>query len=111
MRRSALVLLSGLFSVSAQATDIANVDVQCVKSSYHDYVDASVEWYENLVRLTIKEDPKLKDVAEWFMDGREKHFLLNKKAFDWYLNNDESKLDFNTSVESWLKLSRKTLGC
>ena len=109
MRRTAMVLVSGLFSFSAHSADIANIDIQCAKNSYHDYVDASIEWYENLVRLTIKDDPKLKDVAEWFMDGRKKHFLLNKDAFDWYINNDESKLDFNTSVESWLKLSQEDI--
>ncbi|MFD2176807.1 hypothetical protein [Veronia pacifica] len=109
MRRIAMLLLSGIFSCSAHAVDIANIDKQCAKKNYLDYVSASILWYENLVNLTVNKHPQLQEVANWFLDGRRKHFTLNEVAFNWYLENDESRLNFNKSVESWLTLTQEDI--
>lgn len=107
MRRSALILIATLVPGISFAKDIEQLDKLCVSQKYHNYVDASITWYENLVNLTIKKDPKLEGVAGWFLEGRRNHFMLNEEAFDYYLKNDPSKLNFDAPVESWLNLSQE----
>ena len=78
----------------------------CESDKYHQYVDASLTWYQNLVDLAVKKDPSLDEVGKWFLEGRKHHFELNREAVDWFLENDKEKLDLNQPIESWLKLSQ-----
>lgn len=107
MRRSALLFIAALVPGVSSAKDIGQLDTLCVSQKYHNYVDASITWYENLVGLTIKKDPSLEGVANWFLEGRRNHFMLNQEAFDFYLENDPAKLNFDAPVESWLNLTQE----
>ncbi|WP_028025403.1 hypothetical protein [Enterovibrio calviensis] len=107
MRRSALLLLATLIPGIAVAKDINQIDTACATQKYENYVNASISWYENLVDLTIKKDPKLEGVANWFLEGRRNHFTLNNEAFDYYIENDPSKLNLDAPVESWLSLTQE----
>ncbi|MGF1759792.1 hypothetical protein L4D76_18000 [Photobacterium sagamiensis] len=78
----------------------------CESDKYHQYVDASLSWYQSLVDLAVQKDEGLKNVGEWFLEGRKHHFELNREAVDWYLDNDKSRLDLSQSVESWLQLTQ-----
>ncbi|KMV30807.1 hypothetical protein [Photobacterium swingsii] len=102
MKLPALLLSLALLPTSAMAASDT-----CVSNKYHQYIDASLSWYESLVALSVKKDENLKEVGQWFLDGRKHHFELNRQAFDWFLKNDQSRLDFSQSVESWLKLSQQ----
>ncbi|WP_064603350.1 hypothetical protein [Photobacterium sp. J15] len=97
------VILLSLALLPASVSAATN----CQSDKYHQYVDASLSWYESLVELAVEKDENLKDVGQWFLDGRKHHFELNRSAFDWYLENDKDKLDFSQPVESWLKLSQQ----
>lgn len=79
---------------------------RCDSDKYHQYVDASLSWYQSLVDLAVQKDESLKDVEVWFLEGRKHHFELNREAVDWYLDHDKSRLDQSQSVESWLQLSQ-----
>ncbi|AMG31988.1 hypothetical protein AL542_17695 [Grimontia hollisae] len=107
MRRSALFLIAALVPGMSFAKDIGQLDTLCVSQKYHSYINASITWYENLVDLTIKKNPDLEGVASWFLEGRRNHFMLNQDAFDYYLENDPSKLNFDAPVESWLSLTQE----
>ncbi|KXF80949.1 hypothetical protein [Enterovibrio coralii] len=107
MRRSAYIFLTLLLPGVAFAKDINDIDTLCASQKYHNYIDASINWYESLVDLSIQKDAKLQSVATWFLDGRRNHFLLNEAAFDYYLENDPSKLNFDAPVESWLNLTQE----
>ncbi|WP_163390862.1 hypothetical protein [Enterovibrio norvegicus] len=107
MRCSALILLATMIPGIAVAKDINDMDMTCATDKYHNYVDASISWYESLVDLTIQKDQKLEGVAKWFLEGRRNHFTFNQKAFDYYVSNDPSKLNFDAPVESWLSLSQE----
>ncbi|WP_407330402.1 hypothetical protein [Enterovibrio sp. 27052020O] len=109
MSRSALLLLATLLPGIAVAKDINQIDPLCATQKYHNYVNASIAWYESLVDLTIEKDPKLDDVANWFLEGRRNHFMLNDAAFDYYVENDPSKLNFDAPVESWLNLTQEDI--
>ncbi|WP_318520725.1 hypothetical protein [Photobacterium leiognathi] len=102
MKLAATLILISLMPTAALASPN-----QCESDKYHQYVDASLEWYKNLVELTVQKHPDLKEVSDWFMQGRVNHFELNREAFDWYLANDATHLNLDSSVESWLKLSQQ----
>ncbi|ODP98810.1 MULTISPECIES: hypothetical protein [Salinivibrio] len=105
MKRYALALVAALLPIMSNAAPIKNAD--CYSAKYHDYVDASINWYQALVDMTVKKDPTLDEVAAWFLKGRKNHFNLNAQAFDYYLENDSAKLNLEAPVESWLKLSQE----
>ncbi|MGF1737750.1 hypothetical protein [Photobacterium satsumensis] len=79
----------------------------CESEKYHQYIDASLNWYENLVELAVEKEPNLNEVGQWFLEGRKHHFELNRDAFDWYLANDKDKLALSLPVESWLNLTQQ----
>ncbi|WP_434360389.1 hypothetical protein NF212_07825 [Parasalinivibrio latis] len=97
----ALALMLALLPLSVFAQNNA-----CLSEKYHGYVDASINWYEDLVKLTVEKDATLEDVSQWFLEGRKNHFEFNKEAFDYYLENDPGRLKLDTSVEGWLNLSQ-----
>ncbi|OAN17710.1 hypothetical protein A3K86_01970 [Photobacterium jeanii] len=101
MKLPALLLSLALVPASAMAADNT-----CLSNKYHQYIDASLSWYESLVSMSVAKDENLKEVGEWFLEGRKHHFELNRQAFDWYLTHDQSRLDLSQSVESWLKLTQ-----
>ncbi|KXI22519.1 hypothetical protein [Photobacterium sanguinicancri] len=102
MKLPALLLSLALVPTTAMAASDT-----CLSNKYHQYIDASLSWYESLVTLSVQKDKNLQEVGQWFLDGRKHHFELNRQAFDWFLENDQSRLDFSQSVESWLKLSQQ----
>ncbi|KKA45841.1 MULTISPECIES: hypothetical protein [Salinivibrio] len=105
MKRYALALVAALLPIMSNAAPVKNAD--CYSAKYHDYVDASINWYQALVDMTVKKDASLDEVAQWFLQGRKNHFNLNAKAFDYYLENDSAKLNLEAPVESWLKLGQE----
>ncbi|AZL85214.1 hypothetical protein EIJ81_11930 [Aliivibrio salmonicida] len=101
MKIAALILPLTLLATSVQAAD-----TQCLSDKYSQYVDASLSWYKELITITVKKDPNLESVGNWFLEGRQHHFELNRAAVDYYLKNDPSKVKTNQSIESWLQLNQ-----
>ncbi len=104
MKLAALLLPFALLTTSAQAAD-----TECLSNQYSQYVDASLTWYKELISITVKRDPNLESVGNWFLEGRQHHFELNRAAVDFYLKNDPSKVKTNQSIESWLQLDQKEI--
>ncbi|MCW8327784.1 hypothetical protein MD588_03105 [Photobacterium sp. SDRW27] len=102
MKLSAIIL-----SLALLPTSVLAASTSCESDKYHQYVDASLSWYQSLVDLAVKKDESLKEVGQWFLDGRKHHFELNREAVDWYLANDKDELDLTQPVESWLKLTQQ----
>ncbi|MBL4829019.1 MAG: hypothetical protein JKY55_03900 [Aliivibrio sp.] len=98
-----------LCSLLLLSTTASAADTQCNSKKYHAYVDASLGWYNSLIELTVKKDPTLADVGQWFLEGRKHHFELNQAAVDFYLVNDSSHVALEKSVESWLQLDQKEI--
>ncbi len=82
------------------------VDSQCLSAKYDAYIDASLTWYQDLTRLTTEQHPDLKEVGEWFFDGRKNHFELNRAAVHYYLTQDVSRVATEQPIETWLKLEQ-----
>ena len=104
MTRLLIALLLG-----ATSTMVAAADNACLSKKYDAYIDASLHWYEDLAKLTSEQYPDLKEVSEWFLEGRKNHFELNRAAVHYYLENDPSKIAVNQPVESWLLLEQKDI--
>ncbi|MBC7003905.1 hypothetical protein BIZ37_15180 [Photobacterium sp. BZF1] len=102
MKLAALVLSAALIPSVTLASSSS-----CESDKYHQYIDASLNWYENLVELAVEKEPNLKEVGDWFLEGRKHHFELSRDAFDWYLANDKEKLALSLPVESWLNLTQQ----
>lgn len=81
-------------------------DQQCLANKYDGYVDASLQWYQDLVDLTVTQYPDLDDVSQWFLDGRKHHFELNREAVHYFLKHDPSRVATELPVEAWLKLEQ-----
>lgn len=96
-----------LLSLALLPTSVLASSDSCHSDKYHQYVDASLSWYQSLVNLAVKKDQSLEDVGQWFLEGRKNHFELNREAVDWYLENNKNKLDLSQPIESWLKLSQQ----
>lgn len=105
MKLAAIFLLSAALSPS---TALASSTL-CESDKYHQYVDASLSWYQNLVDLAVEKDATLKGVGNWFLEGRKHHFEFNRAAVDWYLENDIEKLNLSLPVESWLNLNQQNI--
>ncbi|SDH09662.1 hypothetical protein SAMN04488136_10844 [Vibrio xiamenensis] len=101
MNRTLMVVLLGSLSSSTFAADN-----HCLAGKYDAYVDASLQWYQDLTDLTTTQYPQLKDVSEWFLSGRQHHFELSREAVRYYLEHDPSKVATEQSVEGWLKLEQ-----
>ncbi|WP_114764317.1 hypothetical protein [Vibrio rhodolitus] len=104
MKRTLLALLLSATSTAALAAD--NV---CLSEKYDAYVEASMHWYEDLTSLTSEQYPELKEVSQWFLDGRRNHFDLNAAAVKYYLDNDPAKIALQKPVEAWLQLEQKEI--
>ncbi|KLV08714.1 MULTISPECIES: hypothetical protein [Photobacterium] len=102
MKLAAILLSAAMLPATALAANDS-----CESQKYHQYIDASLTWYQQLVDITVEKDASLKDVGDWFLEGRKHHFELNREVFDWYLANDKEKLDLSQPVESWLKLTQQ----
>ncbi len=81
-------------------------DQQCLANKYDRYVDASLQWYQDLVDLTVAQYPELNEVGQWFLEGRKHHFELNREAVHYFLTHDPSRVATELSVEAWLKLEQ-----
>ncbi|WP_413111614.1 hypothetical protein [Thaumasiovibrio sp. DFM-14] len=86
----------------------ANI-TSCQSEKYHQYVDASLNWYQALVDITREDNPSLADVGQWFLQGRQTHFYFNRTAVDWYLQHAPSELKTHLPIESWLDLSQEKI--
>ncbi|QIA63685.1 hypothetical protein GT360_09225 [Vibrio astriarenae] len=103
MKRYAVATLTALLSLNAFAAD--NTD--CYSNKYDAYVDASLQWYQDLTNLTVEKYPELAEVSDWFMQGRKNHFELNRTAVHYYLMAEPQKIATEQPVESWLSLEQK----
>ncbi|HBC2213856.1 TPA: hypothetical protein I6283_003219, partial [Vibrio cholerae] len=70
MKRLSTVLLMSVVSASAYA------DNTCFSQKYDAYIDASLNWYADLTKLTSERNPDLAEVSQWFLEGRQHHFAL-----------------------------------
>ncbi|MGF1740349.1 hypothetical protein L4C34_04550 [Vibrio profundum] len=80
---------------------------QCLQNKYHAYLDASLDWYRDLINITTDRNPDLKQVGQQFLISRQHHFDLSGVAFNYYLYTDPSKVTLEQPVEHWLKLSQQ----
>ncbi|OBT12097.1 hypothetical protein A9264_02865 [Vibrio sp. UCD-FRSSP16_10] len=103
MNKTLVLLLSALPAFAFAA----NTDCQINK--YDTYIDASINWYQDLATMTSKDSPQLKEVSEWFLDGRKKHFELNREAVHSFLKSSPTKVSTELGVESWLQLSQSDI--
>lgn len=69
MKRTLIALMLSMTAGSVFAADNA-----CFDKKYSAYIDASLHWYEDLTQLTSEQYPELKEVSEWFLEGRKKSF-------------------------------------
>ncbi|HCG6062460.1 TPA: hypothetical protein NJ098_001050 [Vibrio parahaemolyticus] len=97
-------VVAALLATSSTFTFAA--DQQCLANKYDGYVDASLQWYQDLVDLTVSQYPDLKEVSQWFLDGRKHHFELNREAVHYFLKNDPSRVATEQPIEAWLKLEQ-----
>ncbi|RTZ16565.1 hypothetical protein EJ063_07135 [Vibrio aquaticus] len=104
MKRMIAALLLSTTSTFAAAADNA-----CLSKKYDAYIDASLHWYEDLAQLTSEQYPDLKEVSEWFLEGRKHHFELNRAAVHYYLVEDQTKVATAQPVEAWLQLEQKDI--
>ncbi len=104
MKRTLVALLLGAAAFTASATDN-----ECLSQKYDAYIDASLHWYEDLSQLTAQQYPELSEVSEWFLQGRQHHFELNRAAVHYYLKQDPTKVATNQPVEAWLQLEQKDI--
>ncbi|BDU37722.1 conserved hypothetical protein [Vibrio nigripulchritudo SO65] len=104
MKRLALALI-----LASSSTTVLADQTLCLEKKYDSYVDASLNWYEDLVGITTQLNPELTDVGQWFLKGRTNHFELNREAVHYYLSNDPSKVATEQPVEAWLKLEQKEI--
>lgn len=104
MKKPAIALL--LLSLSSSVFAATDNNTQCLTDKYDAYIDASLTWYQDLVSITTESNPDLKEVGDWFLQGRTHHFELNRAAVDFYLTSEPQKIATDEQVESWLKLSQ-----
>lgn len=102
MKRCIIATLAALLSSPSFSED----DTDCYAKKYDAYVDASLQWYQDLTQLTTQKYPELAEVSTWFMQGRTNHFELNRTAVHFYLNNEPQKIATEQQVESWLSLEQ-----
>lgn len=104
MKRTIAALL-----LAASSTMAIAADNTCMSKKYDAYIDASLHWYEDLSQLTAEQYPDLKEVSEWFLEGRKNHFELNRAAVHYYLKEDPTKVATAQPVEAWLQLEQKDI--
>ncbi|PQJ45874.1 hypothetical protein BTO00_06935 [Vibrio campbellii] len=97
-------VVAALLATSSTFTFAA--DQQCLANKYDGYIDASLQWYQDLVDLTVTQYPDLKEVSQWFLEGRKHHFELNREAVHYFLKNDPNRVATEQPVEAWLKLEQ-----
>lgn len=97
-------VVAALLATSSTFTFAA--DQQCLSNKYDGYVDASLQWYQDLVDLTVAQYPDLDEVSQWFLDYRKHHFELNREAVHYFLKNDPSRVATEQPIEAWLKLEQ-----
>ncbi len=103
-----LALTAALLALSPIGYAAEN-STQCYSDKYDAYIDASLNWYQDLTELTTERYPELEDVSAWFLEGRKNHFELNRAAVHYYLANDTSKVATEQPVEAWLKLDQQDI--
>jgi hypothetical protein len=100
MNKSLVLLLSALPAFAFAA------DTECQIKKYDTYIDASINWYQDLATLTSADNPDLQEVSDWFLDGRKKHFELNRLSVHQFLSTNPNKVSTELDVESWLQLTQ-----
>lgn len=105
MNKALFLALTAASALSPTLAAAANNECQIEK--YDNYINASIHWYEDLSELTSSSNPDLKEVSDWFLDGRKKHFELNRVAVSTFLTEQPTKVSTELDVESWLQLSQQ----
>jgi hypothetical protein len=82
---------------------------QCLSNKYDSYIDASLTWYQDLIKLTTAKNPDLADVGDWFYQGREHHFELNRAIAHQYLIEARDKVATEQPLESWLDIKQSDI--
>ncbi|MHA2938080.1 hypothetical protein ACXJY6_07260 [Vibrio sp. RC27] len=103
MKRLSLISLLPLIlisNVSAQSIE------ECEIQQYDTYIDASLNWYQDLTTITVSEYPDLAGVSEWFLEGRKHHFELSRAVVHDALHNSPESISTSRSIESWLQLEQ-----
>lgn len=100
------VIFAALLSCSLLPTAQAQDIVDCQIKQYDTYIDASLQWYQDLTQLTVTDYPDLKEVADWFLEGRKHHFELSRAVVHDYLRTEPNKVATNRSIEAWLQLEQ-----
>ncbi|MFA0337148.1 hypothetical protein [Vibrio breoganii] len=103
MNKTLVLLLSALPTFAFAA------NTECQIEKYDTYIDASINWYQDLATMTSQDSPELKEVSEWFLEGRKKHFELNRAAVHTFLESQPNKVSTELDVESWLQLSQSDI--
>ncbi len=101
MKRTAMAVLLATLSHGVLAEDKL-----CLTTKYDAYIDASLQWYQDLTDLTTQQYPQLAEVSEWFLTGRQHHFEFSRQALRYYLDNEPDKVATQRSVEEWLSLEQ-----
>lgn len=103
------LLLASVLALSSSFVSAGTENNQCLAEKYDMYIDASLNWYQDLVTLTSEKYPNLEEVGQWFLESRKHHFELNREAVHYFLVNNPSKVATEQSVEAWLKLEQKEI--
>ncbi|CAM4303767.1 hypothetical protein [Vibrio neonatus] len=103
MNKMLVLLLSAMPAFAFAA------NTECQIKKYDTYIDASINWYQDLATITSNDKPQLKEVSEWFVDGRKKHFELNREAVHTFLKSEPNKVSTEADVESWLQLTQSDI--
>ncbi|GAD79455.1 hypothetical protein [Vibrio ezurae] len=103
MNKTLVLLLSALPAFAFAA------NTECQIKKYDTYIDASINWYQDLATMTSHESPQLKEVSDWFLEGRKKHFELNREAVHTFLKSQPNKVSTGSDVESWLQLTQSDI--
>lgn len=107
MKKALFLACAAVSTLSPTFAFAANT--KCQINKYNTYIDASIQWYQDLAELTSTANPDLKEVSDWFLDGREKHFELNRLAVSTLLTEQPIKVSTELDVESWLQLSQQDI--
>ncbi len=103
MRTSVLLFLACLFLLPSS---VLASDNTCSRQKYDQYVQSSLQWYQTLIDLAVKEDKALEEVGRWFLQARQHHLILNQQALSWYFQHQPQRIPLTLPVESWIALTQ-----
>lgn len=102
MKKSVTILALCTYTLTAQVH--ARALTQCQIDKYDAYIDASLQWYKNLTRLTAIHYPHLSNASDGFFSTRQHHFELSRAVAHDYLQHAPTQIATNRTVEAWIQL-------